>query len=184
MIWIYLTLKIWSLTNPPTFTKVAEYVGSPTAIVHNVFVKGNLAVMSYYTAGIRVVDITDPTNPVEVGGYDSYPSSDAAAYTGAWSTYPFFPSGKIIIGDMATGLYVVDINTTTPQSPSQVSGFSDYSTPTSFQLNWQDPQFFTNGDPLSNFKIRIYRGASLVGQVDSGVQTFTESGLTFHQYYT
>ena len=108
------TLKVWDLAGAPTPPKVAEYVGNATAIVHNAFVKDSMVYMSYYTAGIRVVNIADPTNPVEVGGYDSYLPNDNSEYTGAWSIYPFFPSGKIIIGDMASGMYVVDVNLNGP----------------------------------------------------------------------
>src|ERR1041385_2377772 len=110
------TLKIWDLRNPPAFPKVAEYIGDPTAAVHNVFVKGDLAIMSYYTAGMKVVNISDPTNPFEVGSFDTYPGS-GASYTGAWSVYPFFPSGKVIIGDMVSGMYLVDFDINAPLSP-------------------------------------------------------------------
>ncbi len=105
------TLKIWDLRNPPSFPKVAEYTGDPTTIVHNVFVKDTLAIMSYYKAGAKIVDIADPENPVEIAGYDTFPDSldQTGTYTGAWSVYPFFPSGKIIIGDMVSGLYVIDL---------------------------------------------------------------------------
>lgn len=105
------TLKVWDLRSPPLFPKVAEYAGDPSAIVHNVFVRDTLAVLSYYTAGVRIVDIADPESPLEIGGFDSCPDSvgGGASFTGAWSTYPFFPSGKIIIGDMASGLFVIDL---------------------------------------------------------------------------
>ena len=125
------TLKFWDLAGAPTPSKVAEYVGNPTAIVHNAFIRGNLAIMSYYTAGMRVVDISDPNNPLELGGYDSYPANDDAEYTGAWSVYPFFPSGRIVIGDMATGMYIVEVNVNGPLAPSPFSASSDYTTPTS-----------------------------------------------------
>ena len=105
------TLKIWDLRNPPVFPMVAEYVGDPTTIVHNVFVKETLAVMSYYKAGVKIVDIADPENPVEIGGYDTFPDSldQSGTFTGAWSVYPYFPSGKMIIGDMVSGLYIIDL---------------------------------------------------------------------------
>jgi choice-of-anchor B domain-containing protein len=105
------TLKFWDIRSLPGYSMVAEYTGNPSAIVHNVFVRDSLAFLSHYTAGIRVVDIHDPANPVEIGGYDSCPDSigSGAAFTGAWSVYPFFPSGKIIIGDMVSGLFIVDL---------------------------------------------------------------------------
>lgn len=177
------TLKIWDMQVAPPTPMVAEYVGSPTAIVHNVFVKGNLAIMSYYTAGIRVVDITDPTTPVEVGGYDTYPG-DPSAYDGAWSVYPYFPSGKIIIGDMSSGLYVVEANLNGPKVPTSFVGQSDYQTPTSAMVTWVDPTELVSGAPLSNFTLNVYRNNTLIANVDSGVQTYTDTGLVKHQYYT
>lgn len=100
------TLKIWDIRDLQNPTKVGELaVGS--AIVHNVFIKGNLAYVAWYTAGIRVVDLSNPANPQIVGSYDTYPLHDNAAYAGAWGADPYFPSGKVIISDMQTGLHVV-----------------------------------------------------------------------------
>ena len=178
------TLKVWDLSAPPVFPKVAEYVGSPTAIVHNAFIRDSMVIMSYYTAGMRVVNISDPTNPLEIGGYDSYPSNDDPGYTGAWSVYPFFPSGKIIVGDMVTGMYIVDINVNGPLKPSPFSAYSDFSTPTSVTLSWNDPTQFVSGAPLTNFKLHIYRNNTIIASVDSGVETYTDLGRTKHQQYT
>ena len=177
------TLKVWDLRSPPTYTKVAEYVGDPVSIVHNVFVKGDLAFMSYYTAGLKVVDISDPTHPNEIGGYDTY-QGPSGGYTGAWSTYPFFPSGRVIIGDMVSGLYIVDLDTNAPRTPASFSAYSDYTTPTSVQLTWTDPTTLVSGDTLQNFHIRVYRNGSLVAVVDSGVQNYTDGGRTTHQQYS
>jgi len=174
------TLKIWDLSND---SMVAEYAGSPTAIVHNVFVRESLAIMSYYTAGMRVVDISDPASPVEIGGYDTRPGDESADYDGAWSVYPFFPSGKIIIGDMGFGMYVVEVRTNAPNPPDPFSAYSDYATPTSVTLNWTDPTTLGGGGPLSNFRLHLYRGPTYIAEVDSGVETYTDTGLTEHAYY-
>ncbi|MBZ0172309.1 MAG: hypothetical protein K8E66_08020, partial [Phycisphaerales bacterium] len=39
----------------------------------------------------------------------TYPSDDNPGYDGAWSTYPFFPSGVALISDMQSGLFIVDV---------------------------------------------------------------------------
>jgi hypothetical protein len=178
------TLKVWNLSSPPSFPKVAEYVGNATAIVHNAFVRDSLVIMSYYTAGMRVINISDPENPIEVGGYDTYPANDDAAYDGAWSVYPFFPSGKIIIGDMATGMYVVEVNLNGPFAPDPFTAYSDYSTPTSITLTWDDPTQLVSGAPLSNFDLHIYRNNIFIASVDSGIETYVDGGRTLHQQYT
>ncbi len=177
------TLKIWDIQHLPSVTKVAEYQGNPTAIVHNVFVKDTIAYMSYYTAGLKVLNISDPTNPIEVGGYDTYPNSDVSAYTGAWSTYPFFPSGKIIIGDMETGLYIVDVNLNAPRAPSSFTAYSDFQTPSSATISWEDPTEIVSGTPLTDFTIHVYRDGVFIAEVDSGVQQYTDTGLVLHQAY-
>jgi choice-of-anchor B domain-containing protein len=100
------TLKVWDIRNLQNPTKVAEVSRAP-AIVHNVFVKGTLAYVAWYTAGLVVVDVANPSTPQIVGYYDTYPQSDAQAYAGAWGADPYFPSGKVIVSDMQTGLYVL-----------------------------------------------------------------------------
>ncbi len=100
------TLKIWDIRDLQNPTKVAE-LAAGNAIVHNVFIKGNLAYVAWYTAGIRVVDLSNPASPQIVGVYDTYPLNDNAAYAGNWGADPYFPSGKVILSDMQTGLHVV-----------------------------------------------------------------------------
>lgn len=171
------TLKIWDIQNPPSFFKATEYVGSPTAIVHNVFVKDSLAIMSYYTKGVKIVNIANPTSPVEIGGYDTYPSDDIGAYNGAWSVYPFFPSGKITIGDMSTGLYVIDLNGTP-------TGVEESPIPTGFTLQQNYPNPFNPTTTLrftlasqSDVTLEIFnalgeRVATLIdGNISPGIHT-------------
>lgn len=99
------TLKIWDVSNINNIRKVADYTHNVNEIIHNVQTKGNLAVISWYTGGTRIIDISNPLDPVEVGYYDTFPGT-ANTYAGNWATYPYFPSGKIISSDMQTGLYV------------------------------------------------------------------------------
>jgi choice-of-anchor B domain-containing protein len=178
------TLKIWDLSSMPYFPMVAEYAGSPTAIVHNVFVKDTLAIMSYYTAGIRVVDIADPEHPATLGGYDTRPSDESSTYTGAWSVYPYFPSGKIIIGDMGEGMFVVDMNTAAPRVPSGVTVYSDYLTPSSVSLSWTDPVLTVAGDPFTTTSVHLFRDGAFLASAGPGTGVYTDTGLTLHRKYS
>ncbi|TCI93219.1 choice-of-anchor B family protein [Tenacibaculum sp. M341] len=89
----------------------STYTGETRAIDHNGYVKGNLYYMANYRAGIRVLDISNisaATNSMdEVGFFDTYPSNDNASFNGAWSVYPYFASGNIIISDIERGLFIV-----------------------------------------------------------------------------
>jgi choice-of-anchor B domain-containing protein len=84
-----------------------EYVGTTKAIDHNLYVKGNRVYQANYTSGLRILDISDPVNPREVGYFDTYPTNDATAFNGAWSTYPYFRSGAIVVTGIGEGLFLV-----------------------------------------------------------------------------
>jgi choice-of-anchor B domain-containing protein len=101
-------LKVWDISNLSNVTFVTSWqpTGITTAIVHNVERYGNYALVAHYSAGVRVVNISNPTTPVEAAWYDTYPSNNNASYNGCWGVFGF-PSGKIIASDRQTGLYVL-----------------------------------------------------------------------------
>lgn len=96
------------LDNP---TLSSTYFGPSSAIDHNGYVKGDEYYMASYRAGMRVLDITNiaaSSNSMNEAGYfDTFPANDATAFNGAWSVYPYFASGNIIINDIERGLFVV-----------------------------------------------------------------------------
>jgi hypothetical protein len=63
-----------------------------------------MAYMSYYVAGTRVVDLTDPNNPVEVGYYRT--STMEGGYNGNWGVYPYRDDGVIYSSDRQNGLFI------------------------------------------------------------------------------
>jgi len=86
-----------------------NYSGPTAAIDHNGYVVGNLFYQSNYTAGVRVIDITNiaSNSMTEVGFFDSYPTDDSTSFHGAWNVYPFFASGNIIISDIEGGMFII-----------------------------------------------------------------------------
>lgn len=92
----------------------SSYLGTTTAIDHNGYIKGNELYLANYTAGLRILDITNisaSTNAItETAFFDTFPSSDSANFNGVWSVYPYFPSGNIIISDIESGLFIVKKN--------------------------------------------------------------------------
>jgi choice-of-anchor B domain-containing protein len=89
----------------------STYSGPSAAIDHNGYVLGDEFYLSNYTAGLRVLDITNiaaSTNSMsEIGYFDTYPSNNNTSFNGVWSAYPYFASGNIIICDINSGLFVV-----------------------------------------------------------------------------
>lgn len=43
----------------------------------------------------------------QVAHFDIYPSSNNNDYNGAWSNYPYFPSGSVVVSGIEQGLYVL-----------------------------------------------------------------------------
>jgi hypothetical protein len=71
-----------------------------------------------------------------------------------------------------------------PLPPSNFTAYSDYRTPNSVVLHWLDPANMRSGTPISDYKIHIYRDSDFVAEIDSGVMTYTETGLTNHALCT
>ena len=103
------TMKVWDRSDIDDIVKVADYTPEPRAIIHNIRKKGELAYCAWYTAGTRILDVSDPVNPVEVGFYDFY-EGEGQIYQGNWEVYPYFASGKIIASSTIDGLHVFTFN--------------------------------------------------------------------------
>lgn len=103
-------LKVWDIQDLTNVTQITTWQPSniTTSIVHNIETYGDTAVIAHYTAGVRVLNISNPAQPVEIAWYDTYPANNNNVYQGCWGVYKF-PSGKIIASDMNTGLFVLKI---------------------------------------------------------------------------
>ncbi|MCB0723574.1 MAG: choice-of-anchor B family protein [Ignavibacteriae bacterium] len=108
-------LKVWDVQDLNNITLQNTWAppGFETAIVHNVEIYDTLAVVAHYTAGVRVLNISNPTNPVEIAWYDTFPDNNVTDYDGNWAVY-MFPSKLIIASDEKYGLFVLrpDLNPT------------------------------------------------------------------------
>lgn len=86
------------------------YSGVESTIDHNLYVKGDYLYQANYTSGLRVLDISNPTQPVEVAFFDTYFAGNGVSFDGAWSCYPYFDSGTILISDIQNGLFLVRLS--------------------------------------------------------------------------
>lgn len=104
-------MDVRDLTN---ITYVGFYSGRTNAIDHNHYVKGEYLYQANYRAGFNILKINDVTNAdfEEAGFFDIYPDSDSNAFNGAWSNYPYFPSGTIIVSGIEQGLFMLEVTGT------------------------------------------------------------------------
>ena len=99
---------VWDVSNLEDPQLVKEYLGETSAIDHNLYVQGNFVYESNYMAGLRILDISNPEEPVEVGYLDTLPfGENSPSFAGSWSNYPFFESGNIVVTSIGEGLFVV-----------------------------------------------------------------------------
>merc|ERR1712157_344243 len=50
-------------------------------------------------------------------GFDVYPNSDSANFNGAWSNYPYFPSGTVVVSGIEQGLFILEVTFPSPPTP-------------------------------------------------------------------
>ncbi len=94
---------VWDVTDLDDPILVKEHIAETTATDHNLYVKGDRMYQSNYSAGFRVLDVSDPADPVEIGFLDTSPYEGGAS----WSNYPFFESGVIAVTGTGDGLFLV-----------------------------------------------------------------------------
>ena len=87
------------------------YEAGTTTIDHNLYVLGNRVYQANYNAGLRVLEFGDLANQeiAEIAFFDTLPSNGVGAFDGAWSVYPYLPSGTIIVSDGINGLFILTL---------------------------------------------------------------------------
>jgi choice-of-anchor B domain-containing protein len=90
---------------------VFAYEASTDATDHNLYVSGNRLFEANYSSGLRVLEFGDLVNRelTEIAFFDTFPFSDGANFLGAWSVYPYFPSGTLIVNDRSFGLFILSL---------------------------------------------------------------------------
>ena len=101
---------IWDVTDLDDPQLAAEFEPGTNSIDHNLYVEGNRVFQANYTAGLQVLDITDPEDPFRVGFFDTTPSDDGVTFNGTWSVYPWFSDGTIALSSRSEGLYLLRLS--------------------------------------------------------------------------
>lgn len=117
---------VWDLEDLDDPVLLGDFFSGLPAIDHNMYIKGDYLYQANYTSGLRIWNISDPTNPQFAAFFDTYPSSDRAAFDGAWSNYPYFESGLVIVSGISEGLFVLRptlSKSTSIDSPEIASSF-------------------------------------------------------------
>ncbi|MBO6781517.1 MAG: choice-of-anchor B family protein [Rhodothermales bacterium] len=99
---------VWDVSDLDEPVLVKEHMGNSASSDHNLYVQDNFMYQSNYASGLRILDISDPANPREVGFFDTTPGlSNGPGFSGSWSNYPYFPSGTIAVSSVGEGLFLL-----------------------------------------------------------------------------
>lgn len=105
-------VRVWDTRDMKAIKQVASYnANAPSASSHNVHINHDFCFVAYYTEGVRVLDIADAADPIEVAYYDTYPVA-GSTYSGCWGVYPYSTDGLVYGSDRTYGLFVLDWDST------------------------------------------------------------------------
>ena len=114
---------MWDVSSLDAPALVGFHDSTTTATDHNLYVKGSYVYQANYQAGLRILNIIDIAygRLSEQAFFDIYPASDSPGLIGAWSNYPFFDSGIVIVSGIKQGLFILRPNVEPPPSDLTVS---------------------------------------------------------------
>lgn len=151
---------IFDVTDLDNPTVHFEYEGENGAIDHNGYVKGNEFYLASYRAGLRVFDISNIENEsmVETKYFDTFPNNNSTSFNGAWSVYPYFESGNIVISDIDRGLFIVR-DSSLGVNENSASNFAIYPNPAKDIVN-----ITSKNEPISQVEIFNMIGQKVLDQ--------------------
>ena len=167
---------VWDVRDLDAPTIIGEHSAQTPNTDHNQYVVGNYVYQANYGAGLRILKLDDVAagDLTEVAFFDT---------SSAWSVYPFFASGTVIVSDINLGLFVLrPLLCTTPAAPAALAAVPAGAN--SIELTW------TGGSPGETFNVYRSFGTCPGGsfeQVASGVagSSYTDSvsGQVDYAYY-
>ncbi len=106
-------VKIFDISDPSmpielstmdrTFLEVEDGISPHNPVIFN----DTLLFISWYEAGMVAVDISDPSNPVKAGHFQTY-GGHFYGYDGNWGVYPLLGLDRVLASDLRDGFYVLD----------------------------------------------------------------------------
>ena len=168
------TTHMFDVSNPSNVTYAGAFNNGLKASTHNLYTAGDRIFAANYTSGLRIFDASDPTNPIEIAYFDTYPGSNSDGYNGLWNVYPYFPSGTVIGSDLERGLFIWSVDEPTisisiPGGPPELIDPDGAGLPVT--ITETNP-----GDLLAGSAKLVYdigSGATDVPMTDNGGDSFT-----------
>lgn len=103
---------IWDVQDLDNPIYARSHTSHIEASDHNQYVHDNYVYQANYQSGLRILDAANiaADGLFEVAFFDIYPANNETGFKGAWSNYPFFDSGIVIVSGKDEGLFMVRPN--------------------------------------------------------------------------
>ena len=177
------TTFIFDVTDLESPKVLTIYKSGLNTIDHNNYVVGNLLYQSNYSTGLRILNINNVEDPIEVAYFDTYRAGDIPSFVGSWSNYPFFSSGTIIVSSIEEGLYILKASET-----GNLSVDEEIVIPEQFDLKQNYPNPFNPTTQIQyelpiagEVTLNIYNMlGELVAELDNGFKDYGKHKITFN----
>jgi choice-of-anchor B domain-containing protein len=100
---------IWDVGDLQAPMLIGIHTAPSRSTDHNLYIRDGLVDESNYRNGLRIFDLAEISTGrlVEIAYFDVVPDSDEPGFDGAWSVYPYFPSGNVVVTGIHQGLFVL-----------------------------------------------------------------------------
>jgi choice-of-anchor B domain-containing protein len=120
----YTRTLLWDVSNLEAPFLTGSHIADVKSIDHNLYTKNGLAYLSNYCSGLRVLSKAelDIGKAPEEGYFDTADYCDnEVIFQGAWSNFPYFDSGNVVVSNIETGMFMLKVNSKiTGEKPAQV----------------------------------------------------------------
>jgi len=104
------TTYVVNVNDPADPFLVSQFSNGKCSIDHNLMVRGDFVFEANYATGLRVFDICNVSEVVEVGYFDTHPENNDTDFSGAWGVTTQLSSGVVLVSDRQRGLFVLDVS--------------------------------------------------------------------------
>merc|ERR1719322_1757544 len=100
---------LWSVEDLENPQLLGSHRANDTAIDHNLYIHDDLAYLTNYCSGLRILDATQMGDGVapELAFFDACNYCDSALFFGTWNNYPFFESRIVVVSSIELGMFVL-----------------------------------------------------------------------------
>lgn len=168
-------VRLFDITNPANAALItsisAQSLGIDAFSPHNPYIVGNLLFVSWYQAGLVVLDISNPSQPLFAGVYDTT-SVSSTGFDGCWGVFPFLGFDRTLLSDLDGGLFIVDATEalagprTVSSASYKISAIAPKAMVSAFGSNLATVSLGASSTPLPT----SIAGASVTVQDSAGVE--------------